>query len=127
MELPDRDHSHDRPGYRHPSRVELATETPRGDEDIHVCPECGSEFVQPVEWAPVDMRRWRVELRCPECGWGSAGVYSQRVLDRYDAILDDGASVLVEDLSALEHSNMEDEVESFVAALATNVILPEDF
>jgi hypothetical protein len=127
MELPDRDRHSNRHGHRPLGRVELAAELRRTDEDLHVCPDCRSELVQPIEWAPVDMRRWRVELRCPECNWESAGVFSQHVLDRFDAILDDGASVLLDNLSALEHSNMEQEVESFVAALETNVILPEDF
>ena len=38
-----------------------------GDIDLHVCPECSSHLVYPLEWAPVDNCHWRVDLRCPEC------------------------------------------------------------
>ena len=114
--------------HRGPSRIELLNRAPaRTDEDIHICPECRSRLVQPTEWAPVDTRRWRVELRCPDCSWHSTGVFPQHVLDRFDAILDDGAAALLEDLTRLERANMEDEIKRFVGALAAGEILPEDF
>jgi hypothetical protein len=96
-------------------------------EDLHICPQCSSRMVQPVEWAPVDMRRWRVELRCPECEWESSGVYPQHILDRYDTMLDEGAASLIEDLTTLERSNLEEEIDRFVGAIDSDQILPEDF
>ena len=79
-------------------------------DDLHVCPDCTSPLVYPLDWAPVDMRRWRVELRCPECQWQRAGLYDQDVLDRFDSILDAGTESLLDDLRLLQRSNMEDEL-----------------
>ncbi len=100
---------------------------PAAGSDIHVCPRCASELVQPHSWAAVDMRRWRVQLSCPECEWEGAGVFDQDALDRYDEILDAGAALLVRDLQELSEANMRDDVEGFCAALAADLILPEDF
>jgi hypothetical protein len=96
-------------------------------EDLHICPNCSSRMVQPVEWAPVEMGRWRVELRCPECERESAGVYTQQVLDRYDAVLDEGAASLIDDLATLARANLEEEIDRFANAISSNQILPEDF
>jgi len=96
-------------------------------EDLHVCPRCSSQLVQPGEWAPVDSQRWRVELSCPDCGWFGAGVFSQRALDRYDEILDEGAAMLVRELHELAEENMRADVDLFLSALETDLILPEDF
>jgi len=96
-------------------------------EDLHVCPRCASQLVQPGEWAPVDSQRWRVELSCPDCGWFGAGVFSQRALDRYDEILDEGAAILVKELHQLAEENMRADVELLLNALDSGLILPEDF
>lgn len=125
MNPPDRDRARALP------RIELLNASeqgiPRSEDDLHICRRCRSRLVQPVEWAPVDMRRWRVELRCPECEWESAGVYPQHVLDRFDAILDQGAASLVDDLTRLQRANMEAEISRFVGAVERGGILPEDF
>ena len=83
--------------------------------------------VPPLEWAPVDTCHWRVELRCPECEWTSAGLYEQSALDRFDQILDDGTDSLLEDYRRLQRSNMEAEIERFSVALSTDLVMPEDF
>lgn len=99
----------------------------RSAQDLHICPRCDSEFVNPVEWAPVDMRRWRVELRCPECDWREEDVHEQAVLDRFDSILDQGVASISADLEHLQASNMREEVDRFLTALRCDHILPEDF
>jgi hypothetical protein len=98
-----------------------------GDIDLHVCPECSSELVYPLEWAPVDEVHWRVELRCPECEWRQGGLYEQAVLDRFDQELDAGTDAMVSNLRSLQRSNMESALERFNLALASDLILPEDF
>ncbi len=98
-----------------------------GAAGLHLCPDCGSDLVHPLEWAPVDMCRWRVELRCPECEWRSVGVHGQEALDRFDEVLDAGTDVMVADLRRLQRSNMEHELARFNLALADDLILPEDF
>ena len=99
----------------------------RQAEDLHICPSCASELVHPVDWAPAAGRRWRVDLRCPDCEWVGGGTYSQKVVDRYDEVLDDGTEAILDDLTRLSRANMEEHVETFVAALASDQILPEDF
>ena len=95
--------------------------------DLHVCPECESELVHPIEWAAVDMLNWRVELRCPECEWRSVGVYEQSTLDRFDQTLDAATDAMVADLRRLQRTNMESELARFNLALGRDLILPEDF
>ncbi len=85
--------------------------------DPHICAACDSHLVQPVEWAPVDRRHWRVELYCPDCGHQTAGVFPQQVLDRFDRVLDDGTASLAEDLAELERGRAED-IDRFRRALS---------
>jgi hypothetical protein len=94
---------------------------------LHVCPTCDSHLVYPVDWAPSDQRRWRVDLRCPDCEWSGGGVYAQEIVDAFDEELDRGTEELLGDLTALTRTNMEEEVDRFLAALHAGWILPEDF
>jgi predicted nucleic acid-binding Zn-ribbon protein len=96
-------------------------------QELHICPECGSALVQTLEWAPVDMRRSRLELGCPECGRRSVGVFYEEELGRFDARLERGRDSLVQTLAELQHDNMEQEIERFSAALRANQVVPEDF
>jgi len=95
--------------------------------DLHVCPECGSGLVHPIDWEPIDDGHWQVTLRCPECEWRSAGLYEQATLDRFDRVLDAGTDSLQSDLRRLERMNMEEELRRFTALLGGNLVLPEDF
>jgi hypothetical protein len=101
--------------------------TNRLEPALHICRRCDSELVQPIRWEPLDSQRWRVELRCPECEWTGGGAYEQRVLDRYDEILDAGAMALMADLERLERASMEADVARFLTAIRDDEILPEDF
>lgn len=105
---------------------QAATEQ-RTQEGLHICPTCNSGLVFPTDWAPAAGRRWSVDLRCPECEWLGGGTYSQAVVDRFDEALDAGTEALLRDLNLLTRANMEEQVDAFVAALARDQILPEDF
>ena len=105
----------------------LATTTRRRHDDLHICPECNSDLVYPTDWAPARDRHWDVALRCPECEWNGGGCYSQQVVDRLDEALDRGTESVLDDLNALVRTNMEDQIDRFVAALNADQILPEDF
>ena len=94
---------------------------------LHVCPECSSGLVQPIEWDAIDDAHWRVVLRCPECEWADVGLYEQSVLDRFDQILEAGTDSLSSDLRKLERMNMEAELQRFNLALSSDLVLPEDF
>jgi CO/xanthine dehydrogenase Mo-binding subunit len=94
---------------------------------LHVCPECESPLVHPVDWEPVGRARWRVDLRCPECEWYESEVHDQRVMDAFDEVLDEGTEGLLEDLSELSRAIMEEEVARFIDALQRDLVIPEDF
>jgi hypothetical protein len=96
-------------------------------DDLHVCPECDRELVYPVEWEESSPTHWEVLLRCPNCEWSEVGTFDQPTVDRFDEHLDIGTEALIRDLKRLTRANMEDEIDVFSAALAADVILPEDF
>lgn len=97
------------------------------EQALHVCPDCHSALVHPIDWQPVGRSRWHVELRCPECEWHGDGVHDQKIMDRFDEVLDRGTEVLLDDLQELSRAIMEEEVERFVDAIRRDLILPEDF
>ena len=106
------------------STRELPAKSPAG---MHVCPDCSSVLVQPVNWQEQSDGHWLVELRCPECDWWTCDVHSQREVDRYDEELDRGGKELIDDLRALTRANMQEELDRFALALSNDSILPEDF
>lgn len=94
---------------------------------LHECPECDRALVYPVEWEEASPTQWEVLLRCPNCEWSDLGVYDQTVVDSFDEELDRGTEALVDDLMRLQQANMEDEIERFTTALASDAIWPMDF
>ncbi|MFN2612539.1 MAG: hypothetical protein ABR536_04115 [Solirubrobacterales bacterium] len=115
-----------------PIPVWMGTERRTGNElattrSMQLCGNCDSELVQPVNWSEASMNSWEVELRCPECEWRQQAVFSQREIDGYDRLLDDGMQCLIDDLRRLTRENMQAEAEDFATALAADLVLPEDF
>ena len=96
-------------------------------EDLHVCPECDRDLVDPMDWEEASATHWEVELRCPNCEWSQVGKFDQATVDRFDEQLDNSTEAMIKDLRSLVHANMEAEAERFAAALAADAILPEDF
>jgi hypothetical protein len=97
-------------------------------KQLHICPQCGSDLVQPTCWEQAsDRTHWRVWRRCPECEWCCEGVHGETEIDAFDEQLDLGAHELADELRALEHSNMADMTDAFVAALAADLISADDF
>jgi hypothetical protein len=96
-------------------------------QGLHVCPNCSSRFVQPVEWEPVGDEAWSVLLRCPECEVYQAGVFGQPELDAYDVELDRGEALLRVAYLQLSTENMAAEIDTFTQALGAGALLPEDF
>jgi hypothetical protein len=95
---------------------------------LHLCPECGSDLVQPTRWEQAgDRVHWRVWRRCPECEWFCQGVHDCDEIDAFDEQLDLGAHELADELRALEHSNMTAMADAFVAALGADLISADDF
>jgi hypothetical protein len=118
----------------HPDVASASTETapapaPQVFEacDLHICTECASDLVYPLDWEEADDTHWHVSLRCPNCEWTGAGTFDQKAVERFDEVLDSGTECLVGDLRRLAAANMEEEIERFVQALEADALLPEDF
>jgi hypothetical protein len=95
--------------------------------DLHICPNCSSPLVQPVEWEPAGDGSWAALLRCPDCQVFRAGTFGQRELDAYDVELDRGEALLRVAYLELSAENLAVEIDTFTQALAAGAILPEDF
>jgi hypothetical protein len=100
-----------------------ATEQP----GLHVCPDCGSDLVQPIDWAEAPHGYWELVLQCPNCFWLDEGVFDQAQVDEFEEHLDDGLTEMLSDLRRLTQANMSEDIERFAAALNADLILPEDF
>jgi hypothetical protein len=96
-------------------------------QELHVCIDCSSELVYPVQWEESGPENWSVLLHCPNCEVYREGVFTQETVESFDEELDRGADVLARDYQQLMQANMADEVERFVGALNCDAILPEDF
>jgi hypothetical protein len=97
------------------------------DQDLHVCLECRSELVYPVQWEESGPENWAVLLHCPNCDVYREGVFTQDTVESFDEELDRGADLLAGDYRRLMRANMAEEIERFVGALSAGAILPEDF
>lgn len=94
---------------------------------LHICPECQSHLVQPVDWTEAPNENWELLLRCPNCEWSMEGVYSQTAVEELEEHLDEGLADMLSDLQRLTKANMAEEIDRFLAALHADLILPEDF
>ena len=98
-----------------------------GERQLHVCVNCDSQLVYPVQWEEADQKSWNVTLRCPECEWTEAGVFPQDQCDRFDDQLEAGTEALGRDYKRLVTANMSEEIDRFAEALRVDGILPSDF
>jgi hypothetical protein len=115
--------------FRQAESERFDREHPRAEpyQDLHVCIECSCEFVYPVQWEEAGPVNWTVLLHCPNCQTYREGVFAQDTVEAFDEELDRGASVLERDYTRQMYANMSEEADRFMAALAADAILPEDF
>jgi hypothetical protein len=103
------------------------TDEKRERRDLQICPECAKDLVYPVAWQEASSTHWEVRLHCPNCEWTTVGLFDQDTVDRFDERLDQGTEAVVRDLRRLTRANMEEELERFASALASDAIWPMDF
>jgi hypothetical protein len=118
--------------FDHSSFERPAAEAPtapakEGERLLHVCVNCDSQLVYPVQWEEADQKTWHVTLRCPDCEWTEAGVFPQDQCDRFDDQLEAGTDALGRDYKRLVTANMSEEIDRFAEALRVDGILPSDF
>ena len=97
------------------------------ERDLCDCRACGSDLVEPTEWAPVPGGQWLLALRCPNCGRCESGTFSAAQVERLEDHLDNGLGEMITDLQQLARANMAADVDRFLGALEAGYILPEDF
>jgi hypothetical protein len=96
-------------------------------EPLHLCPRCAGGLVHPLDWSEESPGRWRISMRCPDCGLLREGVFGQALVERLDEELDKATGALLSDLKHLTHANMTEEIELFARALELDLIGPSDF
>src|SRR4029450_10983455 len=74
---------------------------PEPHHDLHVCMECSSELVYPVQWEESGTENWAVLLHCPNCDVYRDGIFSQETVECFDEELDRGADALALDYKRL--------------------------
>ena len=94
---------------------------------LHICDRCASKLAQPIHWSETGPSRWRIRVRCPECGHTSDGVYDRATAERFDLELECGRRIVRRELEHAARENAAAEVERFRLALEDGHILPEDF
>ena len=97
------------------------------EEALHVCPDCAGELAHPLDWVEESPGRWRITMRCPDCGLENEGVFGEALVERLDDELDRATSALLEDLKRITFANMAEEIERFSRALQLDLIGPSDF
>ena len=95
--------------------------------ELHSCPSCKSDLVQPMAWSETPDGRWDLVLECPNCGRSESGTFTRLQVERLEDHLDEGLTEMIADLQRLTQANMAADVDRFVAALDAGLILPEDF
>jgi hypothetical protein len=112
-----------------PADAPQRTDNPPAEphQALHVCIECSSTLVYPVEWEESGTENWSVLLHCPNCDVYREGIFAQDTVEVFDEELDRGADALARDYKRLMRANMSEEIDRFVGALGAGAILPEDF
>lgn len=94
---------------------------------LHVCQHCGSKLVEPVAWREREPGQWQLTLRCPECWRTSTSIHPAAEVEQLDQTLDAAQGSILADLYSLSRANMVADVEQFIGALRSDLVLPEDF
>jgi hypothetical protein len=105
----------------------VVAETQSTDRLLHVCPDCESSLVYPVQWEEADEAHWQITLRCPNCERNEEGVFPQDQCDGFDDELERGTDALTRDYKRLMTANLAEEIDRFAKALEVDGILPSDF
>ena len=119
-----------RPTMRHrPNHRRNARPAGRAPEahGLELCPACGTDFVNPVEWSAVEDHSWWMHLRCAQCDHTREVTVSNAEAERYDEALDSRADPIARAVRKLDLERMAATVESLIIALQRDLIGPADF
>lgn len=91
------------------------------------CEACGSRYVCPLEWEPVDEETWWVACRCGECGHRHEVVLSNQQAAHWDVALCCQTQAIEREIARLDRQRMLAETAAFTAALQHDLIDAADF
>jgi hypothetical protein len=94
---------------------------------LELCGVCGRDFVNPVDWEPVELERWWILLRCGECGTWRDVTVTNAVAQRYDVELNRRAVGLAATLDRMDRERMLGQAEAMTIALELGLIDAADF
>jgi hypothetical protein len=100
---------------------------PDPDRDLHVCVNCGRDYVNVVARETLGEERWWIRLRCGECDASREVTVSNAIADRLDDELDRRARIVGRALARLERDRMTAWVEAMSEALRRDLIDAGDF
>jgi hypothetical protein len=99
----------------------------RSDRHLETCGRCATAQVHALGWEHLPGDLWLMELRCPNCGWTTEGVYERSEVRRFEKIVEAGRDELVREIERVREAAMDDDIARFVEALERDDILPFDF
>jgi hypothetical protein len=91
------------------------------------CGACGSRYVCPLEWAPLDEETWWVACRCGECGHRHDVFLQNAQAAEWDVELCRQTEVIEREVARLDRERMTAEAAAFTAALRSDLIDAADF
>jgi DNA-directed RNA polymerase subunit RPC12/RpoP len=94
---------------------------------LHVCGSCGKDFVNAMQWDPLDDDHWYMLLRCGNCGRAHAAVVANKCADEFGRALDAGCAVIAGDLQELQRDAMTAWTKVFREALDRDLVDASDF
>jgi hypothetical protein len=95
--------------------------------DLTRCPQCGTDYVSPLDCRSHDPEHLWIRLRCGECQAFSEAVVPNALAEQLEEDLERGMVQIAEELERVERETMVHDVELFVAALQHGLIEPADF
>lgn len=99
----------------------------RPEPEIHICPQCEYDNVQPKAWKQIPDYKWWIFLECPNCEWNTEGEYTTAQVEKLEDNMDEHLTGVIASLQQIAGARMSSDVEAFVTALEADFILPEDF
>ena len=98
------------------------------DSTLETCALCGADYVNPVDWEPLDSDDgWWMLLRCGECDTWREVTVTDEVAERFDTELNRRLDVLARALQRIERQQMAADVETIITALRRGLIDAADF
>jgi hypothetical protein len=95
--------------------------------DLSECPHCASPYVQPTDGKALPDGRVALTLRCPDCSSWMTGTFSAERVRELDRQLSVGRAELRSSYEQTVKRNMAGELRTLAAALAMDLIGPDDF